>query len=604
MTDIDFRNTNSLWCSVLVETLVRRGVSHAVVSPGSRSTPLTMALARHPRIFAVPVLDERSAGFFALGVAKATGEPVLLVCTSGTAGANYFPAVIEAHESGAPLIVVTADRPPEMRDCASGQTIDQQKLFGGFVTFYHELAVPEARPELLAYLRQTVSHAVDRARAGGVAHLNAPFRDPLPPVPEGGSAAEAVAAVRTGGVVDEAFFETPPAPRAEFPASLELPPDFCRTKGIIVAGAGGGGALEINRLAGALGWPVLADALAEARFGGQEGVATVAAYDAILRDKTLARALRPEAVLLAGELPTSKVLRAWLAEVNAPMIHLTTHRGNRDGLHVRTRRVRVAPQDFQRVSVSKAGEHAGWLDAWMKAEARAQEVLDAGMTGAAAAGFEGAYVRLLAKRLPAEACLFVASSMPVRDLEYFAPVRSRGPRVLASRGANGIDGTLSTALGVAHGQEDCPVVLLTGDLALLHDTNGFLSAGRLRGSLTIVLINNNGGGIFEHLPVAQFDPPFEEYWATPQRVDFATLCAAYGVEHVAVRDGAHFAELAAGLAGSARGEMGVRGAMGERGVMGKRPGAGVRVLEVRTDRKRDTAYRKALLARVAAAAGG
>ncbi len=164
---LDFRNTNSLWCSVFVETLVRRGVTQAVVSPGSRSTPLTMALARHRRIVATSVLDERSAAFFALGAARAAREPVLLVCTSGTAGANYFPAVIEAHESGVPLIVVTADRPPEMRDCGSGQTIDQQKLFGGYTVFYHELAVPEARLELLAYLRQTVSYAVDQAQGGG-----------------------------------------------------------------------------------------------------------------------------------------------------------------------------------------------------------------------------------------------------------------------------------------------------------------------------------------------------------------------------------------------------------------------------------------------------
>jgi 2-succinyl-5-enolpyruvyl-6-hydroxy-3-cyclohexene-1-carboxylate synthase len=361
---------------------------------------------------------------------------------------------------------------------------------------------------------------------------------------------------------------------------------------------------------------VLADALAEARFGGREGVVTVAAYDAILRNKTLARTLRPEAVLLAGELPTSKVLRAWLAEVNAPMILLSGHlrRGNRDSLHLRSRRVVVATGGASApegegggagVAVPEAGVHVGWLDAWAGAEARAQVVLDAGMAVAAAAGFEGAYVRLLAERLPAKACLFVGNSMPVRDLEYFAPVRSHGPRVLANRGANGIDGTFSTALGVAHGLGvDRPVVLLTGDLAFLYDTNGFLSAGRLggRGSLTVVLVNNHGGGIFEHLPVAQFDPPaFEEYWAMPQQVDFAALCAAYGVEHVAVRDGAHFAVLA-GLGGVGGVGMGVMGAMGERGVLGKGPGAGVRVLEVRTDRKRDAAYRKALLARAAAAA--
>src|SRR4051812_18141345 len=194
---IDARNTNSLWASVLVETLVRLGVRQAVVSPGSRSTPLTMALAAHPRMEAIPVLDERSAAFFALGLAKQRLRPVVLVCTSGTAAANYYPAVIEAHEAGVPLVVITADRPPEMRECMSGQTIDQQKLYGSYVDFYHELAVPELSEALLRYLRQTVAHAVARTMSLSPVpvHLNAPFRDPLPPLPDGGQAQKLSAAI-------------------------------------------------------------------------------------------------------------------------------------------------------------------------------------------------------------------------------------------------------------------------------------------------------------------------------------------------------------------------------------------------------------------------
>ncbi|HYD84257.1 MAG TPA: 2-succinyl-5-enolpyruvyl-6-hydroxy-3-cyclohexene-1-carboxylic-acid synthase, partial [Opitutus sp.] len=227
---LDFRNVNALWGSVLVETLFRRGVRTAVISPGSRSTPLTMAFAAHAEVEAVPVLDERSAAFFALGIAKRTKRPVVLLCTSGTAGANYFPAVIEAKESGVPLLVITADRPPELRDCASGQTIDQQKLFGGYVNFYHELAVPTATLAMLGYLRQTIAHAVERTLSpvAGPVHLNAPFRDPLPPV-EDGSTREAE------GKIDETFFSHLDAvmPVVSHATIWQRP---TTTRGLIVAG--------------------------------------------------------------------------------------------------------------------------------------------------------------------------------------------------------------------------------------------------------------------------------------------------------------------------------------------------------------------------------
>ena len=230
--NLDFRNTNALWCSVAAETLARAGVRHAVISPGSRNTPLTLALVAHPDIETIPVLDERSAGFFGLGLAKRTGVPVILLCTSGSAGAHYLPALIEAKESGAALIAITADRPPELRDCASGQTVDQQKLFGGFATFFHELAVPEARVELLQYLRQTLRQAVERARSGGPVHLNAPFRDPLPPVVDGTAAGLAAA-------VDwERFFALPPVPPQAHPREQMFDREFAAAPGVIVCGAG------------------------------------------------------------------------------------------------------------------------------------------------------------------------------------------------------------------------------------------------------------------------------------------------------------------------------------------------------------------------------
>jgi 2-succinyl-5-enolpyruvyl-6-hydroxy-3-cyclohexene-1-carboxylate synthase len=562
---LDFRNTNTLWCSVLVETLVHCGVEMAVVSPGSRSTPLTMALVRHPGIEAIPVLDERSAAFFALGRAKRSGRPTVLVCTSGTAAANYLPAVVEARESGVPLVVITADRPPELRDCASGQTIDQLKIFGGYVSFFHELAVPEARLELLRYLRQTVAHACDRSLLPypGPVHLNAPFRDPLAPVAD-------QSATALQRVLDETFFAhlVPTAPGKV--AGFWTPPATAR--GLIMAGPASPAnpaayAEAVGRLARTLGWPVLADALSPLRHHAAEGVSVISHYDCLLRDNWQARVLRPEAVLCLEGWPTSKVLRNWMEQGAAEATLVAPTGANRDGLHARTRLVAASVEELTIADVRPESEYA---QQWVTAEAEVTGRIAAALN-AEAELFEPKAVWLLAQHLPEGTPVFVANSMPVRDVEYFWPQDDRQRRFYFNRGANGIDGTLSTALGVAHGGE--PAVLLTGDLSLLHDTNGFLLRPRLRGSLTVVLINNSGGGIFEHLPVAQFDPPFEEYFATPQEADFAKLCAAYGVDHIGVRDWIHFAELISTL-----------------------PASGLRVLEIRTDRKRDAARRKALLA--------
>src|ERR1035438_10124197 len=321
---LDFRNVNALWGSVVVETLVRSGVNRAVISPGSRSTPLAFAFARHPGVEAIPVLDQRSAGFFALGLAKQDMRPVALLCTSGTAGANYFPAVIEAHEAGVPLIVLTADRPPEMRSCASGQTIDQHRLYGAFVRFPPELAVPEASEPLLRYLRQTVAHAVERTLAplAGPVHLNAPFRDPLAPVADGGAAGRFAA-----GVDWEAFFEhlAPPQPVASV---SEIPAFPHAVHGIIVAGPlpdpdGAGHAAAVGEISRRLGWPVLADGLSPARNHAAAVPHLVTRYDALLRSAAAAESLRPECVLCLGEWTTSKVLRAWIEASGAPVLFAT-----------------------------------------------------------------------------------------------------------------------------------------------------------------------------------------------------------------------------------------------------------------------------------------
>lgn len=573
--NLDPRNVNSLWATVLVETLVRVGVTRAVVAPGSRSTPLTMALAAHPDVEAIPVLDERSASFFALGLAKQNLKPVALVCTSGTAGANFFPAIIEAHESGVPLLVLTADRPPELRACASGQTIDQQKLFGDYVNFHHELATPALAADLMRYLRQMVAHAVARTilpHAGPV-HLNVPFRDPLPPIPDDG-ATEALAKT-----IDwEKFFTllTPMEPASPVALAPVIAPEV---HGAIIVGPVQPSepnifADAVGELARKLGWPVLADGLSPLRNFVSHVPHLVTTYDAILRNPEEAERLKPEVVICIGGWPTSKGLRAWVEAADPVTWMLSERPDNRDALHTRAHHVALSVAALASL-VPVANERNGYEQMWARLEEKARATLDAGLRDNSSL-FEPKAAWLLAQHLPHGTPLFVANSMPIRDLEYVTPASDRALRPLCNRGANGIDGTLSTALGVAHGAAQ-PAVLLTGDLALLHDTNGFLLRPKLKGSLTIVVINNRGGGIFEHLPIAAYEPPFEEFFATPQAVDFAELCRAYGVEHTAIF---HWEELIS--------------------LVSNLPASGIRVIELATDRKADAVGRKQLFADVAA----
>jgi 2-succinyl-5-enolpyruvyl-6-hydroxy-3-cyclohexene-1-carboxylate synthase len=333
-------------------------------------------------------------------------------------------------------------------------------------------------------------------------------------------------------------------------------------------------AQTVATLAQKLGWPVLADTLSPLRHYAALNPNLVTTYEMILRNPAAAGRLRPEIVLCLGGWPTSKELRRWISEADAPVCLLTERPDNRDALHGRTRHCPMSLAAILAAHLPAADAPNGYQQLWASFERKARSALD-GQLGAMTELFEGRAAWLLAQHLPAETPLFIANSMPARDVEYYWPPTDRRFELFCNRGANGIDGTLSTALGVAHGGR--PAVLLTGDLALLHDTNGFLIRPKFRGSLTIVLINNRGGGIFDHLPVSQFDPPFEEFMATPQEADFAKLCAAYGVGHVSVGDWVHFTALISEL-----------------------PAAGVRVLELRTDRKKDVQTRAKLFMEVPA----
>ncbi|MCT7994437.1 2-succinyl-5-enolpyruvyl-6-hydroxy-3-cyclohexene-1-carboxylic-acid synthase [Laspinema olomoucense] len=570
---IDFRNTNTVWASILAETFQRLGLTTAIVCPGSRSTPLTVAFATHPHIEAIPILDERSASFLALGQAKQTGKPVVLVCTSGTAGANFYPAIIEAKESRVPLLILTADRPPEMRDCHSGQTIDQIKLYGHYPNWQTELATPSLELKQLRYLRQTLIHAWEKTLfpVPGPVHLNLPFRDPLAPFPEP-QAADLAATFQP----EEFFTHLPPSPPS--PLSPPSPPSPLQQwqncqRGIIIAGIAQPQnprdyCQAIAHLSKTLNWPVLAEGLSPLRNYADLNPYLISTYDFILRNPIIAEKLTPEMAIQIGELPTSKTLRSWL-ETTQPLTFLVTESDrNLDPLHGHTIPLRMAI-DSLAASLNPIPPNPSptlYLQQWCNSERQTREKIDTTLSSIPHL-IEPKVAWLISQHLPPKTPLFIANSMPVRDIEYFWKPGNRHIRPFVNRGANGIDGTLSTALGIAHRHQSS--VMLTGDLALLHDTNGFLIRQYFQGHLTIILINNNGGGIFGMLPIAKFDPPFTEFFATPQNINFARLCACYDIEYQRIESWQQLQSLLNPL-----------------------PSSGIRVLEVKSDRNLDVKWRQ------------
>ena len=574
---MDFRNVNLVWASVIAETLWRLGLEIAVVCPGSRSAPLAIAFAQHSAIEAIPVLDERSAAFFALGLAKRSGKATALVCSSGTAGANFFPAIIEARESRVPLLVLTGDRPPELRHCNAGQTIDQQKLYGSYPNAFFELALPSLEPSMLAYVRQTARQAWEQTQypVAGVIHLNCPFRDPLAPIVQ----PEAIALEQAFDA--DIFFATlqPAEPIAQAAiASFQHPQWPQSDRGIIVAGVAQPRDPQryceaIAHLSKLTGFPILAEGLSPVRNYLDVFPGLISTYDLILRQPSLAKELAPEIVIRIGETPTSKVLRQWLQETQPLQWIVDAGDRNLDPLHLRTTHLRCSIECLVGHLKQTPPAPSPYYQRWHQTEEQFRQSIDQTFS-TTETWIEGKVAWMLSQHLPVETLLFTANSMPVRDMEWFWKPGNSRVTPYVNRGANGIDGTLSTALGLAHRQ--APSVLLTGDLALLHDTNGCLLLPKFQGHLTIVLINNYGGGIFETLPIAQFDPPFEEFFATPQAVDFAHLAATYAIEHRVMNTWDDLADCLNSL-----------------------PAAGVRLLEIRCDRKANAQWLKARFGAIA-----
>ncbi len=541
-------NRNSAWATALAQELARSGVEHVCISPGSRSAPLAIACANQTDLCDHSILDERSAGFFALGLARASASPVALICTSGTAAANYLPAVIEAYHGQTPLIVLTADRPIELRDCGAGQTIDQLNLYGAHVRYFAELPTPELKTEVVHHLRTKVCRAVAAAcqTPSGPVHLNIPLREPLSPeVSVTDQAAWSALPVSARNGRDPHPFVQVPNVRSQS-ADITAVLKACQStsRGLIIVGendACDSLRESVPRLAKRLGWPWIDDVLSPLRSGVGDRGFCIEAHDSVFRSDDFIQQQRPELVLRFGRMPTSKAIRTWLEAQPGIRQIVVTDQGWLDPTQVANWMIPMTPAAFVtsfesalRSSPTRLSDTStrSWIDAGHRAEAVLNEAL-----GHSDEVSEPAIARIVFDSLPADGNLVVASSMPVRDLNQFAAARLSPIRVLANRGANGIDGTVSTALGIAAGSQQ-PTALICGDLAFLHDLNAWLIARQTDAHLTAIVIDNGGGGIFEFLPLSSnLDRPlFEKHFGTKQNVDPVAALEGLGISVREVTD--------------------------------------------------------------------
>ena len=571
-------NPSTAFGAVLADELARCGLREVVVAPGSRSTPLAMAfweLERAGRVRLHVRIDERSAAFTALGLAKASRRPVAALCTSGTAAANFHPAVIEADESAVPLLVLTADRPPELRGTGASQTVDQVKLYGSAVRWYAESGVPERRPGMAGYWRSLACRAWASAAGAlgalpGPVHLNLPFRDPL--VPDSAAPGDPDwPEPLTGRPDGRPWTVVSAAPAVAEP--LELP---WTERGVVVCGDGDYDAAALVELAERAGWPVLA----EPSSGARRGPNALTGYQYLLASAEFMAAHRPQVIVSAGRPGLTRPQSALLGLAGAAAVrHVVVASG--PGMWADPQRAATDVAAAVRLAGAPRTVPARWLGAWRRADAAADAAaaaaLDAAGRGAPLAGLElsePGVARELVAALPDNAVLWCGNSLSVRDIDLLLPPRA-DTRVIASRGASGIDGTFSAAAGaaLAHAAEHPGAVAfaLIGDLSLLHDAPGLaIGPAEPRPDLCVVVVNNDGGGIFEGLEPARFkdsaagDRPsaFERVFGTAHGASVERLAAAFAIPYtLAERPG----DLAKAMASAL-------------------PGTGPRIIEARTGR--------------------
>lgn len=560
--------TTATFCATLVDEWVRLGVAHAVVSPGSRSTPMAIALASNPKISLHVFHDERSASFAALGIGLQSGVPAVLLCTSGTAAAQFFAAVIEANYAHVPLLVCTADRPPELQGVGAPQTINQTNLYGTFVRKFIDagLADDAKSSKWRGIARDAFSATVGVNR--GPCHVNFPFREPLVGVAGVLPAVDAHSPVRVSADVATA------SERKKLSLALRA------ERGLIIAGNGIDQPRFILELAAKLKWPVVADPRSNCRVAPESshGATVVSCADVVLRHQPSAESLQPTVVVRIGDPPVSKVVNQWLAKCGAEQIAITQQPSLIDPDKVVTTHI-VGSINELFMEMSRGADvrsETEWISSWKHSEKMARTALG-GKFAEQVQLTEPLCAVTVSESVAIGSSVVVSSSMPVRDLEWFAPARD-GLRVFSNRGVNGIDGVVSTAVGIALSSK-APTALLIGDIAVLHDSNGLLNLVKRDVRMKIIVVDNEGGGIFSFLPQAEAmeGAQFEQLFGTPHSVDFESLAKAHGIPFIWVQ-----------TADELRRELGI---------------SQTSMIGVRTDRKKNVDDHNELYAAVAEALG-
>lgn len=530
-------NRNTVWSQVFVDELARAGLKHICIAPGSRSTALTLAFAQHSAIKVYTHLDERSAAFFALGLALAGDEPAALLCTSGTAAANFFPAIVEAHESHIPLIVITSDRPAELRHSGANQTIDQVKIYGDYTLWAVDAALPEADPPAIAVrnLRTLAARAFAKANGHrkGVVHINMPFRKPLEPTPVEGDNLH---------LPVNPFPDNQPFTRITqgqiHPSEVQIQ-QLTRwiqesPKGFILCGPNTTKqeAESYQRLSVITGYPILAEPTSGLRFTPQVGGNIIGAYNSFDLPKG---DHAPDIILRYGEVPTGNTLLSYLGQIQPRHhIHITEASEWRDDQHLLTAMICANPtvtnlrlcEALESVSFSP---DLTWTNTLKQQETLAWQATESAI--AAGDYFDGAVVYDVIDLIPAESTLFIGNSLAIRHADQFAKPQTKRIHAYANRGVSGIDGNTSTALGAGAIRPDKPLVAILGDITFYHDMNGLLAVQRCGIPITIILLNNNGGGIFHRLPISSYEPEFTELFLTPHGLDFEPAIRMYGLSY-------------------------------------------------------------------------
>lgn len=513
------------YTAAFVDELVYNGLTDVVISPGSRSTPLAMLMCEHPDISEWILIDERSAAFFALGMAKAKQKPVALVCTSGTATANYFPAIIEAAYSYIPLVVLTADRPHELRDNGAPQAIEQINLYGSYSKWFHDMALPEGSPQMLSYVRHQAARAVQMSEMdnAGPVHLNFPFREPL--IPD----------LTLDNLWGQSKKSTGEVTYRGSPILVREHLDFLmdtihnKQSGLIICGPQDDPALAdvIIALAEKIQVPVLADPLSHIRSGLHKKSVVIETYDALLRSSSFNNHIELDYVIRFGAMPVSKSLRQYIEKhPHIKQFVIESQQNFRNPTNQQATFIQADPIVFCESLSHIASDNekkSHWLSKWQKMNSLAKSILNSQHEMFT----EGSVVQTLFKEIPNDSILFVGNSMAIRDVDTFFMTTQKEIKVLANRGTNGIDGVVSSSLGAVASTKK-HVTLLIGDLSFYHDLNGLLTAKQYNLNITIVLINNNGGGIFSFLPQASNGKHFEKLFGTPLDIDFKHAISMYG----------------------------------------------------------------------------